>query len=416
MDKQQEKVDSENNKRGVIARLSAAISRVSPFNQYVDEPTYTKDIVGEIKQWDECDIVFARTDLFRFFGIESPQYKEYYERHPEYLESDVKVNKPPGLGLGKTGGADTPMFESQFHTMDKISSESFVDGEPAPHKVEIPPEKASLKVKALARVLGAEIVGVGPLRQEWVYSHSARSWGDKEGFQPRGTPNDLSHHTNAIALGVAMNYDLIQNSPDFPELLATAEGYATGAWISIQLAEYIRMLGYSARAHHFHNYRVICVPVAVDCGLGELSRAGYLMTKELGLGLRLAVVTTDMPLVHDKPVDLGIQSFCETCKVCAETCPIGAIPEGDKVEYNGIKRWKLDEDKCYRYWRAAGTDCGICMAACPWTKPPTRFHKLMAALASISGPHQAFMTWADKLVYGEYKAKPRPDFIDEFKR
>jgi reductive dehalogenase len=287
-----------------------------------------------------------------------------------------------------------------------------VDGESSPDKIDIPPPRAAEKVKALARVLGADLVGVGPLRQEWVYSHVGRSFGYRAGFLRRGAPVDLRCHAHAIALGFKMNYDLIQSAPDFPILLATAQGYARGAWVAIQLAQYIRLLGYSARAHHLYNYRLLCVPVAVDCGLGELSRAGFLLTREFGLGLRLAVVTTDMPLAHDRPVDIGVQSFCQACKICAENCPIGAIPTGDKVAFNGVKKWKLDEQKCYRYWHAVGTDCGLCMTTCPWTKSRTWFHRAMAVLATTRGLHQAWMARADRLFYGEFESAPRPDFID----
>jgi ferredoxin len=393
---------------------SGLLRRALPIGGRVTRPTYARDIVGSIQRWDEREVLFARSDLFRCFGEGSPVFNVYYEAHPEHLDYDLKLNRMPELG--KTGGIDTPMFDAQFTALDWISFDAFVDGDPAPEKVEIPPERAARKVKALARVLGADLVGVGPLCQEWVYSHVGRSFGDKDGFQPWGTPIDLSHHTHAIALGFKMNYDLIQHAPDFPVLLATAEGYTTGAWVSIQLAEYIRQLGYSARAHHFHNYQVLVVPVAVDCGLGELSRAGYLLSKEYGLGLRLAAVTTDMPLAHDQPVDLGVQSFCTHCKVCADTCPIGAIPFGDKIESNGVRKWQLDAEKCYRYWRAVGTDCGICMTTCPWTKRPGWLHTTVSTLASIKGPQQALFPKVDRLIYGEFKGAPRPDFIDEFKQ
>ena len=397
--------------RRLLGALKAGASRFWSWGERVENPTYAQDVVGAIERWDERDIVFARHDLFRFFGEDSPQFEAYYRAHPEHREFDSKISKMPGLG--RYGGIDEPMFAAQFAALDQISPDEFVDGEPAPVKTSIPPERASRKIHALARVLGADLVGIGPLRQEWVYSHVARSCGDQPGFQPWGTPIDLSHHTHAIALGFAMNYDLIQHAPDFPVLLATAEGYATGAWVSIQLAQYIRMLGYSARAHHFHNYQVLCVPVAVDCGLGELSRAGYLLNKNYGLGLRLAIVTTDMPLQHDRPVDIGVQSFCETCKICAESCPIGAIPAGDKVEYNGVKKWKLDEEKCYRYWHAAGTDCGVCMVACPWTKRLDWLHKTVSNVARIKGPHQALLPRLDTLIYGKHETRPRPDYIDE---
>ncbi len=166
-----------------------------------------------------------------------------------------------------------------------------------------------------------------------------------------------------------MDYDLIQHAPDFPVLLATAKGYSAGTWVAVQLAHYIRSLGYSARAHHLSNYQVICVHVAADCGLGELSRASFLLTKEFGIAVRLAIVSTNMPLVHDELVDLGIQSFCKVCKICAENCPIGAIPKGNKIESNGIRKWQLDAKNCYRFWHSAGTDCDV-WPATPGANPP----------------------------------------------
>ncbi len=395
---------------GLASRLRRALVEALPFARTVDRPTYVPDVSGDIAPWDERDVLFARHDLWRYFGPHTPQYAAYYRAHPEALEYDAKISHLPGLG--RTGGLDVPMFDAQFEVIKKIASEDWVDGEPVPERAAIPPPRAAEKVKALARLLGADLVGIGPLRQEWVYSHVGRSFGDDAGFQSWGTPTDLRHHRNAIALGFRMDYDLIQSAPDFPMLLATARGYAIGAWASVQLAQYIRLLGYSARAHHLYNYRVLCVPVAVDCGLGELSRAGFLLTREFGLGLRLAVVTTELPLVHDRPVDIGVQSFCQRCKICAENCPIGAISAGDKVAYNGVKKWKLDEQRCYRYWQAVGTDCGLCMVTCPWTKPRTLFHRAMAVLATTRGLHQAWMARADRLVYGAFQSAPRPTFID----
>jgi ferredoxin len=398
---------------GFLSRLNRWFKGVTVFNQ-VAQPTYERDRVGAVQQWDEREILFARKDLFRCFGVDSPQYQAYYAAHPEHLAYDTKVGTLPELG--KRGGIDVPMFEAQFEVVRALGAERFVDGPPASEAVEIAPQRAAAKVKALARLLGADLVKIGPLRQAWVYSHVGRSYGDREGFQKWGRPVDLQHHAHAIAMGFAMDYGLIRSAPDFPVLLATAKGYATGAWVAVQLAQYLRMLGYSARAHHLYNYRVICVPVAVDCGLGELSRAGYLITRELGLGVRLAIVTTDMPLAHDAPVDLGVQSFCAHCKICAEHCPVGAIPPGDKVAFNGIKKWKLDAEKCYRYWHAVGSDCSLCMTSCPWTKPQNWLHRFLSWPATIKGPHQALMTEAHKLFYGAFKGAPRPDFIDPYER
>jgi ferredoxin len=388
------------------------MARVLRLPRAVDVPTYERDRVGEIRRRDERENTFARHDLFRYFGDDSQEYESYYRAHPSDLPIDEEISRLPGLAW--SGGNDAAMYLSVVESVLDIASEAAVDGRPAAARAKIPPARAALKVKEFATILGAEMVGTGPLRQEWVHSHVGRSFGNREGFQPWGTPVDLRHHTDAVSMEFRMDHDLIQSAPDFPVLLATVRGYSVGAWVSVQLARYIRLLGYSARAHHLFNYRVLSVPVAVDCGLGELSRAGFLLTREMGLGLRLGTVTTDLPLEHDPPVDIGVQSFCERCKICAENCPSGAIPTGEKIEYNGIMKWQMDAESCYKYWNSVGSDCSLCLTTCPWTKPPTRFHRAMSYLAGIPGPHQSLMVQADKLFYGSGKVSPapRPEFLD----
>lgn len=343
-------------------------------------------------------MLFARHDLHRCFPKGSESARSYYEAHPESREYDERIAALPGIG--RNGAGDAPLFEELFAAARSLARESDVDGRPAAARTDLAPEEAARRVKAYARLIGADDVRTGPLRREWVYSHVGRSFGDAEGHEPWGTPVDLSHHPNAIALAFRMDLDFVKSAPEFPTLVATGAAYALGAHVTVRLAEYVRSLGYSARAHHVYNYRVLAVPVAVDCGLGELSRAGFLITKEFGLGVRIGVVTTDLPLSHDGPVDIGVQSFCERCEICAERCPSGAIPFGPKVEHNGIMKWKLDEERCYRYWHTVGTDCSICMATCPWTKPHIWLHRGASRLAAVAGPHQSLMVAGEKLFYG----------------
>lgn len=373
-------------------------------------PTYEIDIKGDIDRFDERDMLFARQDLIRSFGVDSEQYKKYFSQHPDAEKFHTKLSKKQPLG--GLNPSDAPMFCAQFKLIDMLGTESIVAGEPAKAKVEFTPERARQKIKNTARTYGADLMGVGPLRQEWIYSHVGSTGGDQPGYKQWGTPIDLSKHSSAIAMGFHMDIDLLRSAPHFPTLLASAQAYEKSAWTAVRLAEYIRQLGYSARAHHFSNYQVLVVPVSVDCGLGELSRAGYLLTKEYGLGVRISVVTTDMQLAHDQPVDIGVQSFCEQCLICADECPSGAIPFGEKTIHNGLLKWKLDEKKCYSYWHVNGTDCGICMAVCPWTKPHTLFHRLNAGIASVKGLHQGLMAKAERAVYGKYKSTPLPDYID----
>ena len=342
-------------------------------------PHYESDRVGNAERVDERDTLFARADLFRTFKEGSPEREQYYGAHPERRELDRFIAE--SLVLGATGEDYRQYHDGFFSLCRAVAADASVDGEAAAEKAALSPEEAARRVKELAQSLGADLVGTGPLRQEWVYSHVGRSYGNAEGFEPWGTPVDLTSHTDVVAMGFKMDTDFTRTAPEFPAILATTSAYAIGAYVAVRLAEYIRSLGYSARAHHVFNYRVLAVPVAVDCGLGELSRAGFLITREFGLGVRLGAVTTDLPLAHDGPADIGAQSFCERCEICAEYCPSGAIPKGEKVEHNGIRKWKLDEESCYRYWSAVSTDCSVCMSTCPWTKPPTWLHRALTSAA-----------------------------------
>ena len=75
-----------------------------------------------------------------------------------------------------------------------------------------------------------------------------------------------------------------------------------------------------------------------------------------------------MPLKADKPIDFGLQDFCNQCHKCARECPCGAIPFGDKVMFNGYEMWKPDVEKCvkYRVGNLKGSACGRCMKTCPY--------------------------------------------------
>ncbi len=75
-----------------------------------------------------------------------------------------------------------------------------------------------------------------------------------------------------------------------------------------------------------------------------------------------------MPLAHDKPIDFGLQKFCEACNKCARECPSGAITAGPKLMFNGYEIWKSDSQKCttYRITTEGGAMCGRCMKTCPW--------------------------------------------------
>src|SRR4030066_70831 len=99
-----------------------------------------------------------------------------------------------------------------------------------------------------------------------------------------------------------------------------------------------------------------------------LSRTGdCVLHPFLGPRFKAAVVTTDLPLLVDKPIDFGLQDFCSRCKKCARECPSGALSSGDKVIYNGYERWPSHTEKCtsMRVGNQKGSGCGTCIKVCP---------------------------------------------------
>ena len=84
-----------------------------------------------------------------------------------------------------------------------------------------------------------------------------------------------------------------------------------------------------------------------------------MITPEVGCNFRPAVITTNIPMATDKPIDIGVDDFCLHCKVCAEQCPSGAIPMGDKVEVRGYRRWKIDTAKCQNFWTSNSGEHGV---------------------------------------------------------
>lgn len=334
----------------------------------VAEPTYSGDVVGPLERFDERDCVFARMDL----EPGSERYEAYYRSHEEFQAADDYLRSLPPLG-STAAPSDAPALASLFGSALIAGRPTDIGGAGgktvgmgrAAAPVPMDPEEAALKVKSFAGYLGADLVGIGPLNPAFVYSHVGRTYyGQRWGEEIR------LDHPYAISLGIAMDYELLRRyTPGFPVILESGLAYARAAFIAVQLALFLRGLGYSARAHHLRDYQLLSVPVALDAGLGEMGRSGVLLTREFGSSLRLATVTTDLPMALDQPVDLGVQEFCGSCKLCALACPAGAIPRGEKMPVRGVRRWKLAAGRCYHYWRQVGSDCALCLVACAWSRP-----------------------------------------------
>jgi reductive dehalogenase len=246
-----------------------------------------------------------------------------------------------------------------------------VDGEVAPTKAPIPEDPLVLSphIKSLGYFLRADIIGICRLPQWAVYSHDGN-----------GKPVECNHEF-AIVIVVDQGYRTMNGSTgaDWISNSQSQQAYSSSAFIACTIADYIRKLGYKARAQCSISYQVLITPLLLLAGIGEMSRAGVVLNPFLGTRFKAAAVTTDLPLVPDKPVDFGLKEFCKKCMKCAVECPSSAISMDDTVIHNGYENWRFDVERCskFRVTNQNGAACGRCIKVCPWNKPEGWTHDLV---------------------------------------
>lgn len=221
------------------------------------------------------------------------------------------------------------------------------------------PQRNAENIKAACYFLGADAVGLSDCPDWAYYSHDAL-----------GEPLD-AYHPNAISIIIDQGYETMEGASgdDWISVAQSMRAYLRFSLIGGVIAKHIRSLGYGARAHTVLDGEVLQPPLLLLSGLGEVSRIGeVILNPFLGPRLKSGAVTTDMPFTFDKPIDFGLQTFCESCNKCARECPAGAITAGPKTMFNGYEIWKSDSQKCttYRITTEGGAMCGRCMKTCPW--------------------------------------------------
>ena len=260
------------------------------------------------------------------------------------------------------------------------------------------PQAMALHLKETAYFLRADAVGICKLPPYAVYSHTKLADG----------PVELGH-THAIGILVDQDWRTAAafNGRDWISNAMSFMSYTASGFIACILADYIRRLGYSARAHHARNYQVVVPPILLWAGLGEMSRIGdTVLHPFMGPRFKAAVVTTDLPLAIDLPIDFGLQDFCAKCKKCANACPSRAISDGAREMHNGYEKWPTNVERCtsMRVGNQKGSGCGSCIKACPWSKPYTPFHAAVSWTMRTVPPARRLAVWGDDLLgYGAPK-------------
>ncbi len=369
------------------------------------------------------EVVFYRSSLFMRqwndeTGLEGldPVLQEYYRNHPEDLELDLYRLReifPNRMRDSRKYGDKYILAEAWSNAMDAVSPPR-IDQPPEisdfppsrrgqrsePVKLKSP-EKTSRLLKKIAHELGSTLVGIARLNPDWVYKYPMRG----RGFEP-DQPLDVPKHWQfAVVVGTPMSWDPFFANPTYG---TSSDAYSRSRIIAYRVASFIKQLGYAARPHTpGTDYDLVVPPILIDAGLGEQGRHGVVITPELGCNFRPAVITTNIPLKPDKPIQFGVQEFCRTCKICAENCPSGAIPAGGKQEVRGYLKYQINIGKCINFWYAnlGNMGCRLCVATCPYSRKANWLHR--AALhVSANDPTGT----ADKVLTGLQKRfYPAPD-------
>ncbi|MGB1236225.1 MAG: 4Fe-4S double cluster binding domain-containing protein [Planktomarina sp.] len=292
--------------------------------------------------------------------------KDFALRNASWLISDIMTDRFADNGRREgfqaTISNDTPVADDKVPVTD--------------------PTAQSAEIRKVADFFGADLCGFTDYDDRWLYTSriDVRDFSDADHDLPDGM-------TSVIVLGHEMERDLVDTYPSALAGAATGREYSHEAAVVMQVAAYIRNLGYQAVASM--NDTALVIPYAIKAGLGEYARNQMVITPQFGPRLRFSKIFTDMPLEHDTPKPRGVQAFCDICTKCADACPVKALPfdapkaGGTNVSaIQGVNKWTSDAEKCFGFWAKLASDCAICMRVCPFNRDfTTRRGKLWLRLA-----------------------------------
>ena len=165
-----------------------------------------------------------------------------------------------------------------------------------------PAEQLASEIKSFALAHEADDIGIASMDPLYVF----------EGY--------TIEEPWVIVLALAHNYERLKEVPSDETngvgVVDVGDQYARGTRSSYALANWIRAQGYNAHPYPGPSAgALVLIPPAIASGIGELGKHGSLISPKFGSGVRLAGVTTDMPLVSTVPIRFGADEFCMAFQV-----------------------------------------------------------------------------------------------------
>lgn len=256
------------------------------------------------------------------------------------------------------------------------------------------PATRAREIKAHARVLGFDAVGIAPAvaldaersrLEEWLARgfHAGMEWMAPNPDYPdniarRTDPRLLLPSARSVVV-VALNYHT-PHEHDGDETRGKISRYAWGDDYHDVVGDKLRLLLAWITARWAGTEGKVCCDIqpmmdkawAVRAGLGWIGKHSNLITRTRGSWVFLGELILNLELAHDTQIE---PDRCGSCTLCIEACPTGAITEPRVV----------DARRCISYHtiesRAAGVPshvaenlngwlygCDICQDVCPWNR------------------------------------------------
>ena len=361
----------------------------------IEEPTYQRYVTGPIERFEKERMAFL------CMRPENPYGESLRKKFKARTGYDHYLSPLPYQGLDIEDRFGRAMADAGYRACCEYNPVPFAKT-PTPGRVEFKDRVwMSRLIKKAGLMFGADMVFIAKLDPRWVYK-------DVE-----------IDHPYAIVCVVQHKPSLINLAPSYFSWASSADVYSRLKLITTQLTDFIRGIGYDAMYRETRGGgepELNMVPIALDAGVGEFCRTGRVLSPEYGNNMRLKAVTTDLPLLPDKPISFGIHDFCMACESCAEFCPSGAVPKGPPSDHipnpvhnnPGFKKWWINAEKCIIFWgmnKKKWPSCGgRCIAVCPWNKPMSWFHNAVRWLA-IHAPTsiKKILVRGDEIVYRRKK-------------
>ncbi|AII61471.1 MULTISPECIES: reductive dehalogenase [Dehalococcoides] len=296
------------------------------------------------------------------------------------------------------------------------------------------PEENYKTVRNAFRFLGAQDVGCAEIDSDTVkFFHRAKGGasgmfagqGDAGGKQVAFKDIDVPYETGdeyaipnkckyIITFTARQSFEGTRRQAGITEGFAVWYSYARYIKMMCHMQEFIRGLGYDCL-----NMSGLCFsnPLSAITGLGEHGRmSSPTIHPKNGTTNRANgwAFLTDMPIAPTKPIDFGAYKFCETCGICADSCPFGIIQKGPSTwenpdaAGNGLAQgqfrgWRTDNVKC--------PHCPTCQGTCPFNSTSESFIHDMVKVTTTNLPlFNGFFANMERFM--EYGRKPQWEFWD----